>query len=63
MGVWTVRLLARPVPPPPDQEDLVTVALDYRCSVCGMTLTVTRAPGDEAKAPRHCREDMEPVFM
>jgi len=58
-GVWVVRLLARPIPPEPDEKDLLEVKADYRCTVCGMRLTVTRVQGDEAKPPRHCREEME----
>ena len=58
-GIWTVRLLARPVPPEPDPEELEPVAIDFACTICGMQLTVTAAQGDEVKAPRHCREEME----
>jgi hypothetical protein len=60
-GVWAVRLLATPVPGEPDPEELVEVAIDYRCTVCGMTLTVTQAQGAEIRPPRHCREEMESV--
>ncbi|HSR14205.1 MAG TPA: hypothetical protein VLL51_00535 [Gemmatimonadales bacterium] len=59
-GIWGVRLLARPVPEA-DPDDVVEVSVDYRCSVCGMRLTVTRARDAEMAAPRHCREEMEPV--
>ena len=60
-GVWAVRLLAHPVPPEPDEADLVEVAVDYRCTVCGMRLTVTQVQGEETSPPRHCREEMELV--
>lgn len=60
-GVWAVRLLATPVPREPDPEDLVEVAIDYRCTVCGMQLTVTQVQGAEIRPPRHCREEMEPT--
>jgi hypothetical protein len=59
-GFWGVRMLARPVPHP-DPDDVVEVAVDYRCSVCGLRLTVTQARGTEVAAPRHCREEMEPA--
>ncbi len=59
-GIWGVRLLARPVPEP-DADAVVDVAVDYRCSVCGMRLTVTQASEAAVAAPRHCREEMEPV--
>jgi len=60
-GVWAVRLLAYPVPPEPDEADLLEVAVDYRCTVCGMRLTVTQVQGEETSPPRHCREEMELV--
>lgn len=60
-GIWMVRLLAQPTPPDPDEADLTEVEAGYRCTVCGMQLTVTRVPGDQAAPPRHCREEMEPV--
>ena len=52
--------MARPVPEP-DPDDVVEVAVDYRCSVCGLQLTVTHAQDAEVAAPRHCREEMEAV--
>ena len=61
LGRWAVRLLATPVPGEPDPEDVVEVSVDYRCSVCGLRLTVTHVHGDEVRPPRHCREEMEPV--
>ena len=60
-SLWAIRLLATPPPPEPDPEDIHEVAVDYRCTVCGMRLTVTHAQDEELEAPRHCREDMEPV--
>lgn len=60
-GRWAIKLLATPVPGEPDPDAVVEVALDYRCSVCGLRLTVTQAQGEEIKAPRHCREEMEPA--
>ncbi|MBT8199398.1 MAG: hypothetical protein KJO36_02660 [Acidimicrobiia bacterium] len=58
---WAVRLLATPAPPEPDPEDLIEVSHNYRCSVCGMKLTITAAQDDDAAAPRHCREEMIPA--
>lgn len=58
-GIWGIRLLARPLPPEPDEADLTEVDVGYHCTVCGMRLTVTRVQGDESKPPRHCREEME----
>jgi hypothetical protein len=57
-SMWVIRMLATPPPPEPDPDEVVGVAADYRCAVCGMQLTVTRAQGHEHDAPRHCREEM-----
>jgi hypothetical protein len=60
-SMWTIRLLATPPPPEPDPDEAVDLSVDYRCTVCGMQLTVTRAQGAEHEAPRHCREEMVEV--
>ena len=60
-SLWAVRLLATPQPPEPDPEDILEVEAHYRCTVCGLRLTVTHAQDEDAAAPRHCREDMEPA--
>jgi hypothetical protein len=57
-SMWVIRMLATPPPPEPDPDDVVDIAVGYRCTVCGMTLTVTRAQGGSHEAPRHCREEM-----
>jgi hypothetical protein len=58
-GLWAVRMLARPVPTEPDPDEVIEVAVDYRCAVCGLRLTVTHAQDEsEVTAPRHCREPM-----
>ena len=59
LGRWGIRVLATPVPDEPDPDDIVEVERHFRCSVCGMRLTVTHAPGEDMAAPRHCREEME----
>ncbi len=61
VSLWAIRLLAMPQPPEPDPEDVLEVEVNYRCTVCGMRLTVTHAQEETAAAPRHCREDMEPA--
>ena len=57
-AVWVVRILATPPPPEPDPDAVVDVAVDFRCKVCGLSLTVNQAQGTEPVAPRHCREEM-----
>jgi hypothetical protein len=59
-ALWVIRMLANPPPPEEDATDLEE-AIAYRCAVCGMQLTVTRAAGEGFKAPRHCMEEMEPT--
>jgi len=60
VSMWAIRLLATPGPEEPDPEDVAEVAVDYRCTVCGLRLTVTHAQtDDEMTAPRHCRETMD----
>ncbi|MDX1691828.1 MAG: hypothetical protein R3290_12490 [Acidimicrobiia bacterium] len=61
LGLWGVRMLATPVPEEPDPEEIVDVEQTFLCSVCGMQLTVTYAQATGVTAPRHCREEMEPV--
>ena len=59
--LWVVRLLLIPQPDEPDPESVREVAVDYRCIVCGMRLTITHAQDQYPEAPRHCREDMVEV--
>jgi hypothetical protein len=44
--------------PEPDPAQLRPVDVEFRCSICGTTVVMTTAAGDEPEAPRHCREDM-----
>jgi hypothetical protein len=56
--LWVVRLLLVPQPDDPDPDQVQEVAVDYRCIVCGLRLTITHAQEEDPDAPRHCREDM-----
>ena len=60
-GRWAIRMLATPGPEEPDPDDIVDVEVPFRCTVCGMRLVVVHAQDDDVTAPRHCREEMEPV--
>ena len=62
-AVVTVRMIASGPPPEPDPDDIHEVEARYRCSVCGMRLTVTHAQGADADPPRHCREEMDPLTV
>lgn len=59
--ILAVRGLARPVPPEPDPDEVQEVSADYRCTVCGLRLSVTHAQDEDHTAPRHCREPMVPA--
>ena len=58
LGRFGINVLLA-APPAADPEGAVEVAADYRCALCGMRVTVTRAPGEEFTPPRHCHEEME----
>ncbi len=59
--VWAVRMIASGPPPDPDPDAVKEVAVDYRCSLCGMRLTVTHAQDAAPDPPKHCREEMDLV--
>jgi hypothetical protein len=44
--------------PEPDPSQLRPVEVEFRCTICGTTVVMTTAAGDEPEPPRHCREDM-----
>lgn len=58
LTVWAVRFIATGPPPEPVLDEIQEVDVPYVCSVCGMSLTVTQAQGDDIEPPRHCRENM-----
>jgi hypothetical protein len=61
ISIAIIRMLSTP-PPEVDPEDVVAVDQDYRCIVCGAELTMTAVNVGENKPPRHCREDMAPIW-
>ncbi|MCI0678248.1 MAG: hypothetical protein L0Z63_04305 [Actinobacteria bacterium] len=61
LALMFIRALSTP-PPEIDPEDVVTADQDYRCAVCGAELTMRMVNVAEDKPPRHCREDMVPVW-
>ncbi len=65
-GIWRgslfmIRMLSTP-PPEIDPDDVVAVDQDYKCTVCGAELTMRAINVRDEAAPRHCREDMVPVW-
>ena len=56
-----VRMIANGPPPEPDPESVHEVEADYRCSICGMRLTVTHQQDAAPEPPKHCREAMDSV--
>ncbi len=56
-----IRALASP-PSDVDPEAVVEAKQDYRCTVCGTELTVHTASVTETEPPRHCREEMVPIW-
>jgi hypothetical protein len=61
IGVWALRLIAQPAPPPPPTGELRKVNVRYRCTVCGMEMKTVLAPDEDPDPPRHCLEEMEVV--
>ena len=59
--VVLIRMLSTK-PPEIDPGDVVVADQDYRCTVCGAELTMRMVNVGEDKPPRHCREDMVPVW-
>jgi hypothetical protein len=60
-SIAIIRILSN-APAEVDPEDIVTVDQDYKCTVCGAELTMKAVNPAEDKPPRHCREDMVPVW-
>ena len=59
MTVWSIRFIAAGPPAEPDLSMVEDVDVSYLCTVCGLSLTVSKAQiNEEIEPPRHCREDM-----
>jgi hypothetical protein len=61
MSIAVIRMLGTP-PPEIDPDEVVPVDQDYKCTVCGAELTMRAINVRDEAPPRHCREDMIPVW-
>jgi hypothetical protein len=61
LSIVLIRMMSTP-PPEIDPEDVKEVDQDYRCTVCGAELTMKAVNVNDEAAPRHCREDMVPIW-
>ena len=61
LAIVLIRMMSTP-PPEIDPEDVKEVDQDYRCTVCGAELTMRAVNVNDEAAPRHCREDMVPIW-
>ena len=61
VSLSVIRMLSTP-PPEIDPADVVPVDQDYKCTVCGAELTMRAVNVQDEAPPRHCREDMIPVW-
>jgi hypothetical protein len=61
LAMVLIRMMSTPQPEI-DPEDVKEVDQDYRCTVCGAELTMKAVNVNDEAAPRHCREDMVPVW-
>jgi hypothetical protein len=61
VSMRVINMLSTP-PPELDPSDVIEVDQDYKCSVCGAELTMNAVNIQEDKPPRHCREEMDPVW-
>lgn len=60
-AIAVIRILSTP-PPEVNPEDTVEVDQDYKCTVCGAEITMRAVNPAEDQPPRHCREEMTPVW-
>jgi hypothetical protein len=64
--IWRVSIamirMMSVVPDEVDPDDIRPVDQDYKCTVCGAELTMKAMNIQDDAAPRHCREDMVPVW-
>lgn len=61
VSLAVIRMLSTP-PPEVDPQDVVPVDQDYKCTVCGAELTMRAINIQDDDPPRHCREEMVPVW-
>jgi hypothetical protein len=60
-GFGMLKSMTNSLPPPPPSGEMRKINVRYRCSVCGVELSVVMAPDEDPPPPRHCLEDMDIV--
>lgn len=65
-AIWRVSIaMIRMMSTPRDEldpESVRPVNQDYKCTVCGAEMTMKSRNTQDDAVPRHCREDMIPVW-
>ncbi len=59
VGIWAIRTIGNPPPPPLPPGEMRRISVRYRCDICGAEARMTRAATEDPAPPRHCMEDME----
>ena len=60
-SIYFIRMLSSP-PPEIDPDDVVDTVQDYKCTGRGAEVIMTVKNISDDAAPRHCREEMVPVW-
>ncbi len=66
LAIWWIAtriiIMLATEPESPDPADVSETIEHYRCSTCGMELTLTVRSNTETAPPRHCRDEMTLVW-
>ena len=61
VGLFVIRGLANPLPPPLPPGEMRRVKIVYRCESCGLEIRTTLSPTEDPAPPRHCMDEMSLV--